>query len=847
MTIVRLTLRGLAAHKLRLGLTAFAVILGVAFVSGTMIFSATMDSAVTSGFAELGKGTDAVVRPTKTLGAELGEDDDRPVPASLVAAVEGASGVAKVHAAATGFAGVLDKNGNLAGDPPQTGTDWTDDPDFSLARLQSGTGPRTANEIAIDESTAKAAGYRVGDQVQVALLSGTRTFTLVGIFQYGPPGSPPLAITAFEPTAARQLLMEKPDTYRQLAVRADDGVSQTQLRDAVAAVLPAGYEAITGQQAIDERAKSVKDILDLLSRFVLAFAILSIFVGSFIIFNTFTMLVAQRTRELALLRAVGASRSQTTRLVIGEATGVALLGSTLGLGLGVVLAVVLRKVFSMVGNDLPAGELTVPTSAAIWSYAVGMTVTLVAAYLPARRAARIPPVAALRDDVALPSRSLRFMAVSGSLLLAGGVAMMIAGFSTSGSTSLYLAGGGAAVAFIGIAVLNPIVSKPMTRVIGWPLERIFGTVGKLSRGNAQRNPRRTAATASALMIGLTLIGGVSVIAESIVSSVDHQLDTGLVADYRVTTKSITGELGEPTREAVANTPGVANAVAVSSARIRLDGKVRTVTAGDGQDLATLFRLTVRDGTSTLGENELLVSNATATSEGWRVGETVPVEYQDGTKANMRIAGIYADVKEALETVPPMILGTASYRAHYGNLINEIDVIARPGTDTQALNTALAATLAPWPNLDLKDREAIKDQYTSQIDILLQLVLVLLALSVVIAALGIVNTLALSVIERTREIGLLRAVGMQRAQLRQMVRYEAVIISVFGAVLGLGIGVTFAVVVQNIASKEGIEVLSIPVVRLGLFLLVAAVIGVIAAIWPARRASRMDILRAIATE
>jgi hypothetical protein len=375
---------------------------------------------------------------------------------------------------------------------------------------------------------------------------------------------------------------------------------------------------------------------------------------------------------------------------------------------------------------------------------------------------------------------------------------------------------------------------------------LFGIPGHLSRENAQRNPRRTAATASALMIGLTLISGASVISQSMLASADRQLDAGLVADYRVTPKSSTLTLSRQTQQALARTPGVQSAIAVSSPRLKLNGTVVKTTAGDPHELIKLHRLRLEAGVVALGRDELLVSHSTAKANSWHVGSSVPGEYGDGTEANLRVAGIYADVTDILETAPTTILGTASHQAHYPDQIEVIDLIAAPGADRKATETALRSALASWPNVSLKDRDGIKDQYGAEIKLLLQLVLALLALSVLIAALGIINTLALAVIERTREIGLLRAIGLQRRQVRQMIRYEAVVISVFGALLGLVIGVGFAALVQTFASDDGMEVLSIPVLQLALYVLVAAVIGVLASLWPARHASRMDILRAIET-
>ncbi|MFI5906721.1 ABC transporter permease [Dactylosporangium sp. NPDC051541] len=846
--ILTLTVRGIRARKLRLGLTMLAIVLGVAFVAGTMMFRATMDSAVDTAFAGTGGGTDVLVRARKAFGAQLGEGADQPVPAGLLPAVERVGAVGKAHGAVAGFAAVVDRQGDLIGDGPYTGLDWTDDQDFAPARLRGGNAPKRADEVAIDSTTARKGGFKVGDRVRVALAGGSQEFTLTGIFRYGAEHTPEPATTAFEAGTAQRLLMETPGTYRQILVHAKAGTTQTQLRDAIRPVLPPGFEAITGQQSIDERTASIKDILKLLSRFVLAFAGVAVFVGSFIIFNTFTMLVAQRTRELALLRAVGASRRQITAMVAGEAIVIGLAGSTLGIGAGALLALGLRRVFALLGTELPAGTLTVPGSAIVWSYTVGVLVTLVAAYLPGRRAGRIPPVAALRDDVSIPVRSLRVRAIGGLALAGAGIAAMIGGsFAPSGS-AMALTGGGAAVVFLGIAVLTPSIVRPLTWLVGWPLVRLAGPVARMGRANAQRDPRRTAATASALMIGLALISGGSVIADSMAASVRRQVDRGLVADFRVTSKSSTAGLSRPMLDAIARTTGVQEVIPQHTARLRLGGERFTATAGDGAALVRLFRLDVTAGRGTaLGADEVMLSRAVADAKGWTVGSVVPAEYGDGAPAGLRVVAIYADAEGALETAPTLLLGLPGYLRHYGTDIDRIDVIAGPGGGGAATLAALRSALRPWPSVEVRDRPAIKAQYTGEIDLLFTAVLVLLALSVVIAGLGIVNTLALSIIERTREIGLLRAIGLRRGQLRRMIHYEAVIVSVSGALLGLATGVGFALVVQRAAAGDGIEVLSVPVGRLALYVVAAAVIGVLAAIWPARGAARMNVLRAIASE
>jgi putative ABC transport system permease protein len=426
---------------------------------------------------------------------------------------------------------------------------------------------------------------------------------------------------------------------------------------------------------------------------------------------------------------------------------------------------------------------------------------------------------------------------------AAGIGALAGGLTGHGTTALYLTGAGALVIFLGITTLSPIVSKPVIAALGWPFARLFGTVGRLSRENAQRNPRRTAATASALMIGLALVGTVTVLASSITASIDAQFASGLGADYLIYAKGGSSFTPE-TVDAVTKVPGVRNAVPVRTTKLTLDSKKVTVTVGQGPDLVSAYALDVKDGSSTLGADEVLVTQGTAEGNGWKVGGTVPGTYADGSTAKFRIAGLYADSI----TGPAIILGTAGYLAHStSRLINEIDVLANSGVNIAATKQAIQSALSSWPNLSLLDQSDIKNRAKTGVNTLLTLILVMLVLSVVIAALGVVNTLALSVIERTREIGLLRAVGMDRRNLRRMIRYEAVMIAVFGAVLGLGTGVIFGWAFQRAEAGKGLHVLAIPVGRLGLYVLAAVVIGVIAAIWPARRAAKMDILRAISTE
>jgi ABC-type antimicrobial peptide transport system permease subunit len=848
--IATLAIRGLVAHKLRLAVTLVAIALGVAFVSAAMIFSATTNAALDRLFTAAGKGTDAVVRPQQLLAGndEAASSADLPVPAMVLRTVQGVEGVDDVHGAVSGFAAIVDKNGKVvtsAQGAPQIGVDWTEDADFSTMHLRSGRGPRGQDEIAIDAATAETTGYRVGDRITVVLRGPSRTFTLAGIFALGGANSTGgMSIVAFDPATAQRLLMEQPGTYSQIDVHARPGVSQTQVRNAVARVLPTGFEVLTGREASDEASGDLRSSLAIFPRLLLWFSVVAVFVGSFIIVNTFSILVVQRTRELALLRAVGASRRQVRRLVLGEAAGLGLIGSLVGLGAGAALAAGLRALINSFGGDAPGGGLVLSASTVLWTFAVGTLVTLAAAYVPARRAATVPPVAAMLDDASRRIRSLRSRARAGSAMTAaGGVLMVAAGANPTGGNAGILLGGGALLVFAGVTMLSPVLGKPAARVLGWPFARFLGAAGTLGRENAQRNPRRTAATASALMIGLALSGAVTVMASSLKTSLDRQLDEGLGSDYVVVSKG-ENPFSPRATDAVSRVPGVRSAVAIRTARLELDGRVRSAVAGDPRPLAEPYRLTMTDGPLALAAGELLISRHIARSNDWAVGTTVAARFADGERGSLRVAGIYADPPIG----PAIILDPASYRAHYpSTLINQIEITTNPTADSVATRQELQSALQAWPGLDLQDQEDIKAAAHSSIDEFVSAILALLALSVVIAALGIVNTLGLSVIERTRELGLLRAVGMDRGQLRHMIRYESLIIAVFGALLGLGLGVLYGSALQRASAADGMAALSIPFRQLGLYLLAGIAIGVAAAIWPARRAARVRILQAISHE
>ncbi len=842
--ITKVTLRNLAAHKVRLALTAVAVMLGVSFVAGTLIFTQTLQNTFDNLFAQVGKGTDVVVRGKAAFTGQQGQTDRKPIPDSLLGRVRRVSGVAAMLPSVTGYAAVIGRNGKVVANtgPPTIGVAWHTIPVLSPLHLTAGRGPRTPGEVAIDTVTAAKAGYRPGDRVKILTRGPARTMTLVGLFQFGSLGNLAGAtLTAFDPPTAQRLLL-KPGFVSEIDVHASPGVSQRILRGRVQAVLPPGFEAVTGARVARENATMVQQALRFLNTFLLVFGFLAVFVGAFIIFNTFSMLVAQRTRELALLRAVGASRGQVTRAVMGEAAGVGMFAATTGLALGLGLAQLLRALLSAFGFSLPTSGLGLNVQAAAWSYAVGIGVTLVAAYGPARRAAKTPPVAALRDDVAMPVRSLRIRMVIGAAVTLAGGAMVAGGLARalSGASTAALTGAGAAVVFLGAAMLAPAISRPVVRLLAMPFPRVFGTPGRLARQNAQRNPRRTAATASALMIGLALIGAVTVLNSSAKVSIDHAVATGFGADYVVTSRSF-APFGPEVTTTLAHTPGVAEAVPLYVTSARLAGKVAFVTAGDAAGIARALRLSVISGSAR--SDGILVPQGFADTYHLKPGSPETVQFTDGTTVKTTVTGVYA----TSQVFSNVLLPVGMYRDHVSQpLVNDVFVRAENGAG-HSVRKDIDSVLAGYPNLKLLDQTGLKHEVNNQIATLTNIILALLLLAVVIAAIGIVNTLALSVIERTREIGLLRAVGMSRRQLRRMVRLEAVVISVFGALLGLALGLAFGAALRRSLASDGFTTLSIPVGQLLGYLVGAALIGMLAAVWPAWRAARLNVLNAIATE
>ncbi|WP_370249148.1 ABC transporter permease [Nocardioides sp.] len=848
--MIRAALASLRARKVRLFMSTFAIVLGVAFVVGTLIFSSTLNRSFTALFAST--VGDVVVAPE-------GADDaagftDVTVPASLVDTLAAAPGVARVdgNVSVQGLY-VIGEDGKVVSTagPPGLGGNYTDAPAAGGdgLTLVAGRAPSGPDEVVMDSSAARKGGYEVGDDVVLLLPRGTEsrvTRTLVGLLGFPDGGSLNGAtFVAFDTPTAQQLFTDGEDAFNDLWVTAEDGVSQEQLRDAVAPLLPAGVEAVTGDTAADRQADQLLDAIGFLTTFLLVFAGIALVVGSFLIVNTFSMLVAQRSRELALLRALGASRRQVLTSVQLEAFVVGALGATLGLGLGYLLALGLRALFATFGLDLSGQSLVFPVNAVVAAYAVGVLVTMVAAAGPALRSTRIAPVQALRDDVALPESALRTRVLVGAVLGALGLVLLVVGLGdvVEVDTPVWYVGGGVLAVLLGVAAAAPVLAAPVLATATALYRRVFGTVGRLAGENTRRNPRRTAATASALMIGLTLACTMAIVGASAKASVDASVEENFVGDFVINNVFGTG-FSPAIADRVADLDGVASVARQRYQFVRTADDDAQGIAGIAPDDVADFGLRILQGADDLRPGTLLVSQGYAEDRGLAVGDDVVLDVPTG-ELDLRVVGIY---EENPLVFFPLVATIADLDAGgYAPSDNLVVVFASPGADRTTLQAGLEDVVAQLPIVTVKDQAAFAAEQREPIDQFVLIIYALLGLALVIAVLGIVNTLALSVVERTREIGMLRALGLSRAQLRRMIALESVAISVLGALLGLVLGTGFGLALMRAVRDEGLEVIAVPGGQFAIFLVLAVLVGVLAAALPARRAGRLDVLGAIASE
>lgn len=840
------TLRGLQGHVVRLLLTAFAVMLGVSVVAGTFVLRDSIDNTLGGLVSQASKGLDVQVRGVGNQAVSPvsggGSTVTPGVPLSLIPTVAAVPGVTGVVPNLQGTALLAGKDGLAVrnGGAPSLGFAFTkDDPSFVLV---SGRGPAGPDEVAVESSTLARAHLKVGDRTRAVIGDQARAVTITGEVHFGSLFGA-TAVLVDGVTARRAFA---PDgTVPSLSVTADQGVSQTALRAAVAKALPARMEAVTGATVQSETETSVQQGLSFFTIFLLAFAGVALFVGSFIIVNTFSMLVGQRARELALLRTVGATRAQVIRMVLGEAVVVGLVGSALGIVFGLLIAAGAKAVIgTFLSTDLGSG-LPVHLTTIVLSGLVGVVVTVVSAVLPALRASRVAPVAGMRGDDGARVGGLGKRGLVGIALLGSG-ALVLGAAVTRAHVSWLVAALGAIAAVLGMLVAAPLATRPVVRVVAWPFVILLGAVGRLARENALRVPRRTATTASALMIGLALIAGISVLAQSVKASVSSGVADELTSNFVLNSGNI-APVPAPVAAAARDLPSVRSVAAVSFVDVRIGTFHTSASATSAADVAVNFRVPMKDGTlSALGRNAVLVDETTATAHGWHVGDSLSGTVGTLSGEPLVVGGIYKDSQAFGSHV---IVDRSLYDAALPvsqRADARLFVRATPGADLPALRTELTDLVRPYLIVSVQDGTESANVQGASIDLLINLLYVLLLFSIVVAVLGIINTLALSVFERTREIGLLRAIGLRRQQLGAMITIEAVTTAVFGAVLGTGLGLGLGVALQRGLVSQGLIQLAIPWPLILAMLLAAGVVGVLAAGLPALRAVRLNILQAIVT-
>ncbi len=858
----RVTLRSLWEHKRRLISTVLAIVLGVAFMSGTFVFADTIDKVFDDLFGETRAGVDVQVQGVELFDGGFGGQDARELlDVGLVQAVAGVEGVAVAEpfVQTVGFGSqnrVLGPDGDplgAAAGPPTLIESWVSDERLNPYRLASGSPPVADDQIALNVAAAEEAGFALGDQVRVVSQLGERTYTLVGTFTFGEAESAAGAVSADFTLAEVQRLSGLEGRTQVVLAAAEEGITEEELTARVAAVLPPTAEALTGTEAAAQNASAVQEGFAFFRQLLTIFAAIALLVGTFIISNTFAILVAQRTRELALLRAIGASRRQVLGSVLLEALVIGLVAAVLGLLGGVALATAVTAALEASGADLPTSGLVVSTTTVVTALVLGLGITVLGSVIPAIQATRVPPLAALRDVAIDRSGASRPRIVAGIGLLVLGAWSLSSAWRVD-EPELSTVGLGALALIVGAIVIGPVLAEPSVRALGAALPRLRGITGVLATENAARSPKRTSATASALLIGVTLIGFITVFASSARESVVAEVERGFTGDVIVQSEATgfgpPGGFPPAVADTIAATPGVETVSRIGFTQAQVtypDGRTATqfVQSVDPGTLSQVFDARMAQGAVTdLTPGGAIVDVGVAEDNDLAVGDVVRLTGTGGQSVELRIQALSDDLT---------VLGFWSVdTADYERLVSErqlVQVIATlaEGADVDAVRSDIEGALAGVPAVEVLDREGFIGSLTNQITSFLTLVNALLALSVVIAMIGIANTLSLSIHERTRELGLLRAVGMTRSQLRSAVRWEAVLISVLGTVVGLGLGLVVSWALVRSLRDFGLSRFSVPVGQLAVVVLVAALLGVLASIRPARRAARLDILDAIGVD
>jgi putative ABC transport system permease protein len=849
--VFKIAVKGLMARKLRTALTGFAVVIGVAFVAGTFVFTDTIDASFKDLFERVQKGTDVSVQ------ARLAVEEDFAAPPTMPAdtldRVKAVPGVADAIGGVTSDGTLLDREGEpiLSQGPPTLLISHSGNDRFDPLTYEEGGPPDNDDEVVLDKATADEFDFKVGDTVTVAGRAPKKQYTVSGISTIG--GSENLA-------GSRMVLMTLPeaqrmtghDGYDDISVAAADGTSPEQLKAAIARELGPDFAVRTAEEQAEKTAQDLSDALGFIRTALLVFAGVALLVGGFLIFNTFAVTVAQRTREFALLRTLGASRQQVLGSVLVETVVIGLVAGVLGVLGGLLLAPGLRALMSSFGLELGTTSLQLQPRTVIFGLAVGLVATVVSGFVPARRATRVEPMAAMRDAVTPgPAKLRKRRIIVAALVEVLGLVMLLYGLlgdTGAASATATLLGLGTVLMIFGLALLAPTLVRPLSSLIGKPLERFQGLTGRLARENATRQPQRTAVTASALMIGVALVVLVAIFAAGLRATIDQGIDDQVRASSIITHEDGFSPLPAEVTQRVSQVEGVTAASSLRFETGRFDNKNTPVSGVDPDTVTDVLGLDWKEGDdqtlSSLTPSQAVVGEQFAKDNDLAVGDTITFTTPRGNQVDYTITGIF---DPGVGFVGNVIVSNASLESDWdAKDIAFAMTSAAEGTDPDQLRDAERAALQDFPTAKPQTIDEFKEEQNQQVDVLVGLVYALLSLSVIVALLGIVNTLALSVYERTRELGLLRAVGMSRRQVRRMVRAESVITAAIGAVLGIVLGIAFAIIVSRPLADEGF-VFELPVGALITLLILASLAGVLAAIPPARRASRVDVLRAVTTE
>ncbi|MFD8992469.1 ABC transporter permease [Streptomyces goshikiensis] len=858
-TVLKTSRRNFIAHKGRMALSAVAVMLSVAFVCGTLVFTDTMNTTFDKLFAVT--GSNVTVSPKAAEGGEEISATGKPdsLPASAVEQVRKANGVKSAEGGVVSMAVTVvnSKNENMGSTTgaPTIAGNWSDN-ELKSMKITSGQAPRGPTEVMIDADTAKKHHLKLGDELRTIAVTGDLRAKISGIasFTVTNPGA---AVVYFDTATAQRGLLGSTDAFTHVNVVAKEGVSDEQLkRDVAAAVGADTYKLQTAKEAADSNRKDVGSFLDIMKYVMLGFAGIAFLVGIFLIFNTFSMLVAQRTREIGLMRAIGADSGQILKSVVFEAFLLGVVGSLLGVGAGVGLAVGLMKIMGQLGMHLSTDDLTVAWTTPALGIFLGVVVTIVSAFVPARRAGKVSPMAALRESGTPGDKKAgRIRAALGLVLTGiGGAALFLSASADEAVPGSMWLGMGVVLTLIGFIIIGPLLAGVVVRALSGAVLRPFGSVGRLAERNALRNPRRTGATAAALMIGLALVACLSVVGSSMVASATEELDKTVGADYIV--QSETGQPVVPqAEEALRAAKGLDHVTPYRQVPATVTGPDGSSEKSDlavteptyAQDLRR--KMVTGEQTAAFGEGALSVGSIYADKHHVKVGDELKVAFTGGRTATLKVAAITLDEGNIDRGSIYVSTATAAKFLPADKMPRPVMLLAsaKDGQSDAAAYTAVKKALADYPQYQVRNQADYKQALKDQVGSLLNMVYGLLALAIIVAVLGVVNTLALSVVERTREIGLMRAIGLSRRQLRRMIRLESVVIALFGALLGLGLGMGWGVTAQKLLELQNLNVLEIPwSTIIGVFI-GSAFVGLFAALVPAFRAGRMNVLNAIASE